>query len=104
MQIDIRTKDIELTEPLREYVDTKIGSLERYLKRFDESLLRAAVELKRTTKHHKTGDIFYAEVNLEIPGTMLRATHKDEDIRISIDKVKDVLQREIRKYKDKLDS
>ncbi len=38
---------------------------------------------------------------MHLPHKMLRATYKSEDIRVSIDKVKDVLQREIRKYKDK---
>ncbi|PIR98690.1 MAG: ribosomal subunit interface protein [Candidatus Colwellbacteria bacterium CG10_big_fil_rev_8_21_14_0_10_41_28] len=104
MKIDIKSKDIELTEPLREYVDNKIGGLDKYLKRFDPSLVRADVEVSRLTKHHKTGDVFYAEVNLELPGGFLRATHKDKDIRMAIDKVRDVLQREIRKHKDKIES
>ena len=104
MHIDIQSKDLELTEPLKEYVEKKIGSLDRYLKRFDQDVLLAEVELARTTQHHKQGDVFYAEVNLKVPGKLLRATHKDDDIRKSIDKVKDILQREIRKYKDQLDS
>ena len=102
MNIDIRTKNLDLTDSLREYVDKKIGSLDKYLQRFDESTIRADVELARTTKHHKSGNVFYAEVNLEISGDLLRATHKDEDIRASIDKVRDILQREIRKYKNKI--
>lgn len=104
MHIDVRAKDLDLTEPLKEYIDKKIGSLDKYLKRFDQEAILAEVEVARTTKHHKQGDVYYAEVNLKVPGTLLRATHKDEDIRVAIDRVKDILQREIRKYKDQLES
>ena len=103
MHIDIQTKEIELTDPLREYVEKKINSLDRHLARFDADVVMAEVELARTTKHHRQGDVYYAEVNLTLPGKLLRATHTSSDIRKSIDKVKDTLQREIRKYKDQLE-
>lgn len=101
--MDIRAKDLDLTDALRQYVDKRIGSLDKHLSRFDEDVILAEVELTRTTKHHRQGDVYYAEVNLRLPGKLLRATHTDSDIRKSIDKVKDTLQREIRKYKDQLE-
>lgn len=103
MHIDITAAELILTEPLKKYIETRIGSLERYLKRFDMSLVKADVEVSRTTKHHRHGSVFYAEVNLTVPGRLLRATHKGEDIRECIDKVKNILQREINKYKDRLE-
>lgn len=102
MQINVQANDIELTDPLREYIDKRIGSLDRYLKRFDQDLIRAEVEVARTTKHHRQGEIYYAEVNLSLPGRLLRATHKAEDIRVAVDRVRELLKREIRKYKDQL--
>ena len=93
---------MELTDPLREYIETKVNSLEKYLKNFDQDTLMAQVEVARTTKHHKQGDVFYAEVNLSLPGNMLRADYKADDVRVAIDKVRSILQREIRKYKDQL--
>ncbi|MEX2054417.1 MAG: ribosome-associated translation inhibitor RaiA [Candidatus Colwellbacteria bacterium] len=104
MRINIKTKEIELTDPLREYAEKKIGSLDKYLARFDEDVVMAEVELARTTKHHRQGDVYYAEVNLTLPSKLLRATHTSPDIRQSIDKVKDTLQREIRKFKDQLEA
>ena len=104
MHIDIRAKDIELTDPLREYIQKRVGGLTKYLKRFDEDTLLAEVEVARTTQHHRSGNVYYAEVNLTVPGKLLRATHKAEDIRAAIDKVRDILQREIRKYKDQIES
>ena len=104
MNIDIKATNLDLTDPLKEYVESKIGSLDKFIQNFDQDLIRAQVEVARLTKHHRHGDVLYAEVNLSLPGKMLRATHKAPDIRIAIDKVKDILQREIRKYKDQLKS
>ena len=104
MQINIQATELELTEPLREYVMKRIGALTKYLKRFDNDLLRAEVEIGRTTKHHRHGDIYRAEVNLLLPGKMLRATHEDQDIRVAVDRVQDLIKREISKYKDQLGS
>lgn len=103
MKIDIRTTGIELTAPLREYIEKKIGGLEKFLSRFDEESLLAAVDVGRSTNHHKQGDVFYADVNLEIPGTMLRAHEEAEDVRAAIDTVKDTLQQSITKHLGQLE-
>ena len=103
MQINIQATGLELTEPLREYVVKRIGTLARYLKRFDDDLVKAEIEIGRTTKHHRHGDIYRAEVNLSLPGKMLRATHEDQDIRVAVDRVQDLLKREITQYKDRLE-
>ncbi|MBU2101546.1 ribosome-associated translation inhibitor RaiA [Patescibacteria group bacterium] len=100
MNIDINSLGIDLTEPLKVYIYEKIGGLDKYLQQYNPESLQVDVEVSRTTAHHKHGDVFYAEVNLGLPGKMLRATQTTPDIRVSIDKVKDILQREIRKYKD----
>ena len=103
MQINITGNELDLTEPLKKYIDTRIGSLSKYLKRFDEGLVRAEVEVARTTQHHRHGDVYYAEVNLILPGKLLRATYEGEDVRECIDKVRNILEREIDKYKDQLE-
>ncbi len=103
MQINITASELDLTEPLKKYIDTHIGSLSKYLKRFDGGLVRAEVEVARTTQHHRHGDVYYAEVNLTLPGKLLRATQEGGDVRECIDKVRDILQREIEKYKDQLE-
>ena|SRR3989344_2687946 len=103
MQISINARELVLTDPLRDYINKRMGSLSKYLKRFDADLIRAEVEVARTTQHHRHGDVFYAEVNLILPGKLLRATHEGSDIRECIDAVKSTIQREIDKYKDQLE-
>ena len=99
MQIDIEATNIELTPPLREYIEVKIGKLSKFLKNLGGDDVHVNVEVARSTRHHRPGNIYHAEANLHFPGRMLRAEHEAEDIRVAIDKVRRKMQREIRKYK-----
>ena len=70
-------------------------------------LLKAAsitlfVEIARTTKHHRHGDVFYAEATLKLPGVpTLRIEEYDADARAAVDRVKDRLKLDIAKHKDR---
>lgn len=99
MQIDILTKNIELDEPLRVFVNEKIGSLEKYLQDMGE--VSARVEIGKSTQHHNKGPFFYAETNLHIGGNVLRSEKSHEDLRAAIVDVKDQLKIQISKLKDK---
>jgi ribosomal subunit interface protein len=101
MKIIIKFTNLDSTPAIRKYVETKIGSVARFIKRWDEGdTVEAQVELARRSFHHKKGDVFKAEVNLHLPGKMLRAVERDWDIRVAIDKVKSKLQAEVVKYKE----
>lgn len=101
MKIDIQGTQLDLTPSVRQYAEEKIGTLERFLRRFEKEGERTVfVELARSTRHHKSGDVFYAEATLELPGTILRAEHKDEDIRSAIDRIRDILKNNIASYKN----
>ena len=66
MKIKLRSKNFDITPAIDEYVSKKISTLEKFLDTKNESLCE--VEIGRTTKHHNTGDIFKAEVNIVQPG------------------------------------
>jgi ribosomal subunit interface protein len=101
MNIAINASGLDLTDSLKRYIDVRMNSLERHLRRYDPESLRIEFEVARTTKHHRHGDVFYAEANLELlPGRVIRATHEADDIRTAIDKVKDILRREIEELKE----
>ena len=101
MQIIIHSKNLDITPAIREYVEMKIGSLNHLLQRFEtKGEIKTEIEIARTTKHHKHGDVFYAEANLHLPKKILRAEHYDSDIRIAIDEIKNKLHNEIIKYKE----
>ncbi len=98
MKIDITFKNIAPDEPLKEFVYEKIGALEKYT---GQESVEARVELGIPSTHHRSGKIYYAEVNLKLGGKLLRATCQHEDMRNSIVDVGNELQREIKKFKDK---
>ena len=116
MIINIKGTNLELTPSIKEYIEVKINSLDRFLKGFKhqpsettknklkiknpKSEIETFVEIARTTKHHYKGDVFYAEINLELPEKKFRAEHQDLDIRIAIDKARDKIKNELTKYKD----
>ena len=99
MKIDIFAKNLELTDPIGVFIDNKIGNLVKLFR--PEEVIKVKVEIARTTKHHRNGDVYHAEANLNIDGKLVRAEADDSDIRIAITKVKDALQVEIKKLKEK---
>lgn len=102
MQINIKTTRLDLTPAMRVYIENKIGSLDKFLKRFEaEGEVKAEIEIARTTRHHRKGNVFYAETNLYLPKKTIRAEHSGWDIRAAIDMIKDKLKLEIQRYKDR---
>ncbi len=60
------------------------------------------VELKMETRHHRKGDIFLAEVMVDLPGKNLVAKAHGENLILAISMVKKELKRELSKYKTKM--
>ena len=96
--INIFANQIELNAPLREFIEEKIGSLSKHL---GVALPEIRVEISRPSKHHRSGNVFYAEANMSLDGTLLRATAEDADLHTAITAVRDELQTQIKKLKDK---
>lgn len=88
MNINIKATGIELTSALHDYVFDKVGSLERFLSVDSDSIL-ATVEIGKTTNHHKMGDYFRAEINLNFSGESLRVETEESDLYAAIDVAKD---------------
>lgn len=109
MNIIIKSKNIELTTPLREFIEKKISSLEKYfnlLQTADDPSLspkaEAIVEISRTTFHHRKGDVFRAEVLLTFHRNSLRAGVSAPNLEIAVDAARDDLQRQITSFKGKI--
>ncbi len=101
MKINILGSKLDLTPSIKKYIEDKFTPLGKVLSRFEkEGEIALFVEIARSTKHHKKGDVFYAEVTLELPKKTMRVEHYNEDVRTSIDAVKDILKEEIKKYKE----
>ncbi len=98
MIITIHGTGMELTPAIREYAEEKISSLEKF---FDK-ITKAEIDLGMQSHHHNKGDIFYAEVTLDIPGRVLRVVKEEPDLYKAIDKVKDHLKIELDSAKEKM--
>jgi len=99
MKLQIKATGTKLTPAIREYIELKMEMLNKYLG--DVKVTNCDFEIELTTKHHQKGDIFRAEVNLSVPGDMLRVEKTEPDLYKAIDKVKDHLVRSIKRYKEK---
>lgn len=103
MQIKIRSINFDLTEAIEDYINKKISSLSKFL--ISEEQVLCQVEIGRTNKHHNSGDIFKAEVNIVIPGgKQIYAVAEKSDLYSAIDVVRDEAEREIVSGKNKKDT
>lgn len=92
MKFEFVGKNLELTNSLREQAEAKLSKLDRYF----EKEIEAKVTFSTKKSRHKV------EVTVFLPQTILRAEETTDDMYASIDRVVDVLERQIRKHKTKL--
>jgi putative sigma-54 modulation protein len=100
MTVTIRGTDLDLTPALKAYATKKVMALIKFM----PSLNIARVELQRTTRHHRKGEVWRAEVSLHAPQHLFRAEALAADIYSAIDAVKDEVKRELRVVSDKKSS
>ncbi len=92
MRYIISGKNIEVTEGLKTAVYEKIGKLERYFTPDTEIHVTMSVEKERQK----------IEVTIPMKGSMVRAEQTSTDMYVSIDLVEEIIERQLRKYKNKL--
>ena len=95
LRYNVRGENIEVTDAIREYVEAKVGKVEKYFTDVPEA--NAHVNLK--TYSDKTAKV---EVTIPLPNVVLRAEETSPDMYGSVDLVSDKLERQIRKYKTKV--
>jgi len=100
MRIETTVVRFELTEALKKYINTKIKSVEKLVKKFElHGEVIAYLEISRTTRHHKQGDIYYVEITMKLPQKTIRIEKIHEDVYGAIDELKDTLKEEISELK-----
>ena len=93
----IKATGLELTGAIREYVEKKTAVLERYY----QHIISIAAEVDVTTRHHHKGQIYRAELNVRVPGKLIRVEKTADDLYKAIDKVKDHMALMLKGYKEK---
>lgn len=104
MKIHITAKQLELTPSIKAHVDKKVGSLSRVLGSLDggDRVVSAIVEIGRTTKHHRHGEIFSASIIIRLGKKIIRANADSGDMRAAVSEAKEKMEGEIKKYKTRM--
>lgn len=92
MNFIISGKNIEVTKGLKEAIEQKLGKLERYFTPETEIIVTLNVEKGRQK----------IEVTIPVKGSLIRSEQTSNDMYVSIDLVEEVIERQLRKYKNKL--
>ncbi len=96
MQLIVQGKNVEVTDWLRQYVEKKVGRLNRRLPDIHEARVEMSIQNARNS-----GDRHVVQITLRSNGTILRAEERSADMQTSIDTVLDKMVRQIDRYKGK---
>ena len=92
MKITISGKNIDVTEGLKAAVNEKLGKLEKYFTPDTNVIVTLSVEKERQK----------IEVTIPVKGNIIRSEQVSNDMYVSIDLVEEVIERQLRKYKEKI--
>lgn len=92
MKFIIAGKNIEVTPGLRSAVEDKIGKLEKYFNPETEAHVTLSVEKDRQK----------IEVTIPVKGNIIRSEQVSNDMYVSIDLVEEIIERQLKRYKNKL--
>ena len=100
MNINIKATNITLAPAEADYLQKKINMLDRLIDPNDTSV-SCDVEVGKTTRHHKSGEIFRTEINLRKDGKQFRAVAEEATILAAIDEAKDEMMRVLSQNKSR---
>ena len=92
MKFIITGRNIDITPGLRSAIEEKIGKLEKYFQTDTEVHVTLSVEKERQK----------IEVTIPVKGSVIRSEQISNDMYVSIDLVEEIIERQLKKYKNKL--
>ena len=97
LEVEIYTRNMELTDRIQEYVNKKVGKLDRFLPGIEE----ARVDLTYDKSVRSMTDRQVAQITIRGKGFILRSEERADDIFAALDTALDKMQRQIERYKGK---
>src|SRR5574344_2103133 len=94
MKFNIRGQKLEVTEPIRKYIESKIGKIDKYLENPDEITANVVVRVRGIDQ--------IVEATIPTKKIILRGEESHEDLYAAIDLVSERLERQIRRNKARL--
>lgn len=92
MRYIISGRNIDVTEGLKAAIHEKIGKLEKYFNQDTEVIVTLSVEKDRQK----------IEVTIPVKGNIIRSEQVSSDMYVSIDLVEEIIERQLKKYKNKI--
>ena len=97
--IQIYSPNLKLTEDIKDHIRLELKNLKKFYDGRLASMIK--VEVGKVSTRHRKGKIYRAEINLPAFGRLLRAEEVAEDIHTAINIVKEEIERQIKKFKEK---
>ncbi|OGW48388.1 MAG: ribosomal subunit interface protein [Nitrospirae bacterium RBG_19FT_COMBO_42_15] len=92
MQVIVNGRHIDVTDALRNYAESKVKKIEKYLPGTTEAVVTLSVQKYR---HN-------AEILIKVNGLLIQAEDETGEMYSAIDKVMDKIERQVKRYKEKL--
>ncbi len=99
IKTNIKATNLEITPSISDYIEKKLLMLQKFFSETEDVLIN--VEVGKTSRHHKSGDIFKAEIHLIVSGNDYYKVSETEDLYASIDEAKDDIARELSSHRKK---
>ncbi|MGA7672176.1 MAG: ribosome-associated translation inhibitor RaiA [Nitrolancea sp.] len=96
MDVQIKTKNIRLTDSLEEYIQRRLQKLDKV----NENVIDAKLEV-RTERNRSGGEQHVAQLTIATKNSILRSEEKNHDLHTAIDLAVDRMARQIRRFHDK---
>ena len=106
MKIIIKTKKLELTSAFQTFIEKKIGSVKKFINILKQdtpeglkTLAEIFIEVEKENQHHRKGDIYWAKIQVILPGKSLTVSARGDDMSKAVVEAREELKTEIAKYK-----
>ena len=94
MQIEVKGKNLQVTEELREYVERRFDKIAK-------QVAEAATLDVEVADENVPGDPVAAEAVLHLKGTQLRAKEVSKDAKHAVNLVAENMERQVKRHRDK---
>jgi putative sigma-54 modulation protein len=96
MRLQVKGRNVEVSEQIRTYAEEKLGKLDRHLSGPIQVELELAVE-----RNPSIAASNIAEATIWTKGPVLRAREASSDMKASIDQLVEKLERQVTRYREK---
>lgn len=97
LEVEIYARNMDVTDRIQDYVNKKVGKLDRYLPEIDE----ARVDLTYLKSARSSTDRQVAQITVRGKGFILRSEERADDIYAALDASLEKIQRRMERYKGK---